>query len=66
MTPREAVIELERAIAQAIVRYEQAVPGGICIGVFVDREPDGFKVKPRLKTRQIPCQRADNASEPRR
>ncbi len=51
MTPREAVIELEQAVAQAIVRYERAVPGGICIGIFVDREPDGFKIKPRLKTR---------------
>jgi hypothetical protein len=51
MTPREAVIELEQAIGQAIVRYERAVPSGICIGIFIDRQPDGFKVKPRLKTR---------------
>jgi hypothetical protein len=55
MTPREAAIELEHAIAQAIVSYERAVPGGICIGIFVDRDADGFKVKPRLKTRQTPA-----------
>lgn len=54
MTPREAVIELEQSVAQAIVRYEKAVPNGICIGIFIDRFVDGFKVKPRLKTRQSP------------
>jgi hypothetical protein len=55
MTPREAAIELEQAIAAAIVRYERAVPGGLCIGIFIDRVSDGFKVKPRLKTRQTPA-----------
>jgi hypothetical protein len=60
VTPREAVIELERAIAQAIVKYEIAVPSGICIGIFVDRQADGFKVKPRLKTR--PALRGDQES----
>ena len=49
MSPQQAAIELEYAIAQAIARYEREAPGGICIGVYVDRSPDGFKVKPRLK-----------------
>lgn len=54
MTPREAAIQLEQSVAKAIAKYEQAVPQGRCVGIFVDRAPGGFiKVKPRLKTMPI-------------
>ena len=60
MTPQQAAIELEHAIAQAIVKYEKEVPG-ICVGVYVDRFADGFKVKPRLKMKgPVPSQTTPN------
>ncbi len=67
MTPREAVVELEQAIAAAIVRYEKACPSGICIGIFIDRQSDGFKVKPRLKTRPaLVCDAPGQERQPQR
>ncbi len=66
MTPREAVVELEKAIAAAIVRYEKECPSGICIGIFIDRQPDGFKVKPRLKTRALVCDAPKQERQPQR
>lgn len=50
MTPKEAAIELEKDVRLAIERYEKAAPGGVCVGIFVDRVPGGFKVKPRLRS----------------
>lgn len=51
MTANEAAHELAKAVQQAIERYEQEAPGGMCVGFYVDRFNGEVKVRPRLQVK---------------